>query len=694
MIRTSIVEEMNSQPLTPTHAKSHAPGKHLLQARAHLKDLLSKEDLEFLVDNEQQPQWAIGATQKNSNIDRFLDGLAITEWDTDKFVDLLFRRASEKTRYIASPPHYVKDPDPEFMKWLSGKPLEWHQGLYALLFEYLSNAGWRKSQLSEGFKSLPIIRRSDGTYGTAKNSFFPSDDTDHDEVLPRVDRTVYTSGKSKTQQQNAKTFLGEIGVREVGESEQIEALLEQRYRNPNFKPLKQDLKRFIALVDKDPAKASLFTNYSIFELKNGRWGMPRQVFLDEPFKTTGLSCYYEILESPSRFALADRYQDGQIPITGLVKFAEAVGVQTQLEIVTVSCSSNPDWPHLSSVGGDRQRSPIDRDYIIPNLDNLLTSPSLSVAKLLWRTMSLPQYGNYLQATFRRNERFGSNYADSQLVHHLRKSAWIPQADGLFVRPDEASRDSLPEGFAFDPGWPWLKAIHFGASVLKKSEEQQQRQDAAKELGFADSESLARAQRFAALPPEEQQRILADQERKTAVELPDHEPSNPDRRAERVSGQASTAPERRTEERPRSVAVGLEIVKQEAAQYLLSQYTNSDNEMLCQVCKRPLPFKLDDGSAYFEKVEFLAGLKRRHYQNYLALCPNHGAMFQRANGSSDSIRSLFLTMTGNEMDVVLAQTDMTIYFTKIHIADLNTLIQADELDRARPDPPSDESHSNV
>jgi len=177
---------------------------------------------------------------------------------------------------------------------------------------------------------LPIIRRSDGTYGTAKDSFFPSEDTDHDEVLPRVDRTVYTSGKSKTQQQNAKTFLEEIGVREVGESEQVETLLEQRYTNTNFKLMKQDLKRFIALVDKDPTKASLFTSYFIFELKDGKWGMPKQVFLDQPFKETGLSSYYQILENPSRFALADRYQDGQIAITKLVKFEEAVGVQTRM----------------------------------------------------------------------------------------------------------------------------------------------------------------------------------------------------------------------------------------------------------------------------------------------------------------------------------------------------------------------------
>jgi len=305
-IRAAIVDEMNTQQLTPTHAKSHAPAKHLLQAKASLKDLLSNEDLEFLIDyDKQQPQWAMGATQKNSNIDRFLDGLAIREWDTDKFVELIVRRASEKMRYVLSPPQYVKDPDPEFMKWLSGKPLDWHQDLYALLFEHLSNAGWRKSQLLEDLTSLRIVRRSDSTYGNAKNSFFPSDGVDHDEVLPRVDRSVYTSGKSKTQQQNARTFLEQIGVREVGESEQVEAILEQRYTNANFKPQKQDLKRFIALVEKDPTKTNLFGNYFIFERKDGKWGTPGHVFLDEPFMYTGLISYYEVIENPTRLALAE-----------------------------------------------------------------------------------------------------------------------------------------------------------------------------------------------------------------------------------------------------------------------------------------------------------------------------------------------------------------------------------------------------
>ena len=40
----------------------------------------------------------------------------------------------------------------------------------------------------------------------------------------------------------------------------------------------------------------------------------------------------------------------------------------------------------------------------------------------------------------------------------------------FVRPAEASRDLLPEGFPFDPGWQWIKAVRFGEESTRGGEE--------------------------------------------------------------------------------------------------------------------------------------------------------------------------------------------------------------------------------
>src|SRR5262245_533533 len=90
----------------------------------------------------------------------------------------------------------------------------------------------------------------------------------------------------------------------------------------------------------------------------------------------------------------------------------------------------------------------------------------------------------------------------------------------------------------------------------------------------------------------------------------------------------------------------------------------------------MPFKLDDGTDYFEKVEFLPELRKRHYKNYLALCPNHAAMFKEANGSSEFMRDMFADLSGNELEVILAQQNATIYFTKTHVADLKKVLEVD------------------
>lgn len=265
---------------------------------------------------------------------------------------------------------------------------------------------------------------------------------------------------------------------------------------------------------------------------------------------------------------------------------------------------------------------------------------------------------------------------------LRKFPWVPQQNGEFKRPSDASRVLLPKGFPFDEGNEWLNAVHFGENERHRSEEYRKKQIAARELGFVDEGSLQRATEFAALPQLDQERVLAEYRSRQNTELADHQPRSRDQRAERIMALAANAPERSSETRSRSVSVNREAVKQEAKLYLCHQYTNSVGEMICQACKTPLPFKLYDGSYYVENVEFLAvknglnGLKNHHHQNYLALCPNHSAMFQYANGAPELMKEMFVALAGNELEVVLAQENTTIYFTSTHIFDLKKVIEVD------------------
>ena len=82
---------------------------------------------------------------------------------------------------------------------------------------------------------------------------------------------------------------------------------------------------------------------------------------------------------------------------------------------------------------------------------------------------------------------------------------------------------------------------------------------------------------------------------------------------------------------------------------------------------------------FEVVELFGedDVVNRHYQNYLALCPNDSAMFRHANGVREDLRELFESMEGDNLEVVLGQQDHTIYFTKTHRQGLLTALSVDK-----------------
>ena len=672
-IRDAIVDAMNKQPLTPTHSGRHKPAERLLQAGAVLKNLLSTKDIAILRGSEgSRNDWAVGATQRNNDVDRFLRSLDIEEWNVDRLVGPLKRLRKQ---------FYMKYDGPDekrLLEWLRSKPDEWHQSLYALLYREFEN---RMSQV----RDLYIVRLSTGEYRPGDQCYFPTDEVRRDPILPRVARDTYTSGDNKAEQDRARKFLEAVGVREVGEREHVEAVLERRYSDEAEGPDKQthgkDLQRFIGFVEASPMAANIFEDYHIFKCEDDSWRKPSEVYLDTPYSETGLHAFFKMLHDEDELpvALADHYLlELRIRKEKLVEFAKATGAQTKLVPKKQRIGSHPDKNQLRQDcrGGARERwdTSINEDWTIPNLRSALRHPSEEISRLIWNTM-MKAKREVLEAKYRPNKTYPKRTARSTLILTLRELPWVPQRNGGFVRPAKASRDLLPEGFVFDPGWAWLTAIDFGAEGANRHEE---RRIARNELGCEDDQALEDAKRFTKLDPNTRRRILAEQE--AIANLPDPQPGNPVRRAERVRREAKNAPGRETNTRNRSVSVHREPVKEEARPYLREQYTNSDDVMICQVCKNALPFRLDDERYYFEAVEFLPMLERRHYQNYLALCPNHAAMYVHANGSRETMMELFLDLHGNELEVVLANEDETIYFTGTHIADLEAVIEAESSDQ--------------
>lgn len=673
-IRDAVISAMNERPLTPTHAKSHAPAKRLLQARAGLKSLLTDEDLGTVIDIDMtDPAWAVTATKKNNEVDRFLASLDITEWETEQFVGVLKRGLN------TGPSWLPRKPDAKLVGWLSGKSEDWHRALYELLHEQLDE---------DRGKDLSIVRLSNGGYRIPTECYFPPGKIGEELELPYVAKGTYSSGNGKDDSTQARKFLKKIGVRQVGKHDRVKAILKKRYskesERPDWTTHEADLRSFVSLVDSDKSAIYLFKEHYIFERADSTWGRPSEAYLDKPHLDTGMSAYYEALgDKAKRVALSERYTNLHNPAE-FVNFAKSCGASTRLEINMVQCKSNREWKYLSEAKGYRFTVyGQDQDFVIPELPVLLGNPTEDLSRLVWRTLCREsQNKKYLKARFRKNARYPALYADSQLVQLLQRCTWIPQTNGGFASPDKASAELLPEGFQFDPRWPWIKAIGFGEEKVQRVEERPRNLEKAQELGFEDKEGLDDGLEFAKLSPEIRRAFLARHNR--SAELPQRSPRNPKRRAEKVRTEAQDAPGREKVNRRRSVSKHRDAVVQEARPYLRQQYTNDDRIMICQACREALPFKLPDKNEYyFEAVEFLSEsqLEKRHYQNYLALCPNHAAMYQHANESKEEMKRLFMSTEGNELEITLATKRITLYFTGTHQSDLKAVIEAENSSEA-------------
>jgi hypothetical protein len=667
-IRAAITNAMNEQPLTPTYSNTHAPAKKLMQSKASLKELLPTKDIKLLVGYGRYEDWAIGASQKNSNQDRFLSGLATEEYGIDKFVHYL----SVEMR------KWYSQPSERFKNWLAEKSDNWHQQVYALLYR-------EARAFHEEMQDYFVIRCEREEYWTSNYCYFQVVGKNYGHELFLVAKEIYTAGSNKSQQEDSRKFLESIGVCPVSERVYVAKVLKKRYLRESFNPDINDLERFIELVEDDPSAAAIFAEHFIFNTPDGNWRKPREIFIDKPFRSTGLISWYAALgDSATRHALNEVYITCGIMVERLARFAEAVGAQVRLEVKTVSCRHNPDAMNIyySAPGGKRTAYAQDDDYDIDGIADVLKCPSIEVSRLIWRTL-MQSALNWTVARYRKNSDQLFRRAPSHLAHYLKISKWVPQESGVFVKPADASIKKLPDGFPIDKGWAWLRDIGFGEhdEVIEQErhrqlDEQRKIQEIARSLGFSDENALQDAQQFARLTPEERQRFFAEQEKKKAIDLPNNSPKNPQQRAERVGDQALDAPERTSEQRMRSVSTWKSAVTKEADQYLQQQYTNADGEMICQVCRDELPFKLPDDSYYFETVEFLPDLNNRHYQNHLALCPNHAAMFKFANGSGDSVLQRMVSLYGNELEIELAGTEDRIYFTETHVCDIKAVIQAD------------------
>ena len=724
LLRDTVVNEFRNKNLTPTKREGHAAASGLYRVSTELSDLISDEDLAVLlgkdhslpliVDELSRQRDEKGRFVQDPNaqfIDNFLNTLRIPDWNMTELVSKLLAQ-----------PEMVAD-------WLKKKPVEWHQTLYALLYDFLrlrqTGTYWYSSDsnLKNKLSDLPIIPCSDDTYRAGGKCFFPSDDVKRDEDFPRVLKGVYSSGQNDDQKLKARDFLKAINVRPVDEAIEVEAILRQRYKDPYTEiPLKlyeEDMKRFIALVEDDPDKAALFQNYRIFKtidrgsFNEGWYHKASIVFLDSPYLETGLKVYYEdneywefVCEGNVEPYLSLDYEESNIDLKKLGRFAETLGARTKLEIQPQSAlGDHPEGNDFGGEGGNWTDTGIDKDYRIPEFQILLNDLTIAKSELIWQSvLSVPSH--CLKAQFRWNQKQKLVIKDSSLVYDLKDRQWVPQKDGdsiSFVSPRDASREHLPEkdGFPWPKGYPhdagetWLKAVEFGKTAEEQKEEYTQRDQQAKDDGFASLEEKEQFVEFAQRLRKEGRSIndvisqYSSQNREAEPNFPTSPVKNPELRKERVLEQVSNATEKSYTVSERRERDSKTEIDQRTS--LIEWYTNDSGEMICQICKEEMPFKKTDGEYYFKAVEALTTrfkddeLPENHFPKeyeaqYLALCPGCEARYdyfaRTAAGSiklMEELRDQLMNSDDLEVPVCLGELETSIRFVEAHLHDLKEVL---------------------
>ena len=692
----------------------HERATCLLQGPRDLKDFLGVDDIRFLmsgwdtlygwgprIDRSTQSSsnyqgWAVSATQKNNAVDRFLTDLAI---DTIK-VEYMIPPDSKKHGQIR--------------EWLAIHDAAWHRAYYALVAKRWDALHGTHKRL----RKLPLVRTRSGEYRRAAECRFTNERDDAPEGVAIADPDTYSGGKGA---KDAQKGLERLGVREIDNESRAVGILDKHYRDSGNRPSwgkhRSHIERFIELVSSEKVAADTFHDYRLLLASGEDWKPPRKLYAGSGYADASAAPYYRSLrrlnKQEGRYELHRRYRG----IPGFNEFAGQIGVAfKKIPIERAKCRKNPDWQHLQSGGGVYFTDyGTDRDWYIPSLDAMLQRferaqqpqterkdlaraihATLGEARNTWpppeNCASDGDVSGCLVAIYRRNMQASFRGAPSQLVFTLRNRAWVPQEDGedglLFVKPHEARAERLPEGFAFDPGWAWVKATEFGRGRRKQprpepgQEEGARERAMAKDLGFSSLEAAKAGRWFAKLPQEERKAIKEWHESRNRPSPRFDPPRNPGRRRDRAKQEAKEAPSRKSEPRERSIVVGEPALKEEARTKLLEIYEEHAHVSLCQVtgCE-DRSFKLRGGTWYFEAVRFL-GLQKMIADDYVALCPRHAAMYMHAN-ESDGLKQQFAQTRvvanhgeGITIPVVLAGETVRILLAPKHAIDLGAALSVD------------------
>lgn len=689
-IRNAIVHAFQKQDLTPTRSGEHRSAETLYRGPAKIAEVLGDEGLSLLT-NYATPLWAANAPQENQREDQFIQGLEIEEWGWSNLVsifrlphDYLWGSDEEDEN------HAYRERIETFIREMSDSKL---MRFYALLGEAIFDPKKSEGNIDIHVGDLRIVRVSTSQginqHVPINEAYFPlSADDDPPSDIFFVKPGVYSTGRSEQQKSFAKLFLDRIGVRVYDDQADIERILEQ-YDGRKIFPVKTHLRHIRQFIDYwlgNPHSIEMFQSIPFLmgqggSKSNGYFDASK-LYLDSPFMETRLGALFNDKNLPfsrPKQPLSTEYQS----IKKFTEFAVKLGVMSQLEICTEEATAMQ--PKIFGKVG--RKSEIDDDYFINGFGDYKNSngfigifyfnnyKSMALSHAIWRLMCEAD-PKVLTARYKPNQKYSHKEVidNSFLVHYLTKHKWVPDNAGNFLQPCQVTRETLHPDFKYDDRNGWLTAIKFGEDSKKQTEEYLAKDNEAKKLGLPSAEYLELCKQLFDSGIDIR-KILEEKQQ------PEDSVRDPERRKRQALINAAEAPSNESIRTERTIQQGISTTTDQAKTFLRSKYTNLDNQLICQCCRKEMPFKLPKSDEYyFEAVQCIVEKEKRHFQTRLALCPICAAMYQYARETSDTeIQRCIIEHQADEkasfveIPVRLAGREFMLRFVGTHWFDLKTIL---------------------
>jgi hypothetical protein len=336
---------------------------------------------------------------------------------------------------------------------------------------------------------------------------------------------------------------------------------------------------------------------------------------------------------------------------------------------------NADFSWSWRIDNRRTHKEQQIDWTIDSLDDIIKTGDHDLLRALWNTVAVAPTAK-ANAVYQANASAERYQMVSQLARTLKSTPWVLNRDGDLKLPREVSLEELPDGWQV-PQTSLVLRLDFGADAARRRQKREGVTALLREEGLPeDSLELLRLLKEVGL--DEVRAFIREHEGKS--QFPDGPSEDPDRRAAVAALDAASAPEYTTSIRERSVVDGQAQASLESKAYLRTQYTTPAGEMHCQACRKPLPFKMKDGSWYFEAVKLVGGRKQVHIANAIALCPLCSALYKYARGTKneailDELDSTTIDAVQGtvEIPIVLDGKRIKLRFTGKHAIDIKTAL---------------------